>query len=50
MMLIDTSILVPIFRDKSGQRRERFKRLVRGQDYVLTRFTQLDVVKNWLKS
>ena len=44
-MLIDTSILVPVFRDKSGQRRKRFVQLVRGRDYMLTRFTQLELLR-----
>lgn len=41
MRLIDTSILLPVFRDKSGQARDRFRRYMRGSDYVLTRFTRL---------
>ena len=44
-MLIDTSILVPVFRDKSWQRRKRFVQLVRGRDYMLTRFTQLELLR-----
>ncbi len=44
-MLIDTSILVPVFRDKSGERRKRFVQFVRGRDYVLTRFTQLELLR-----
>jgi predicted nucleic acid-binding protein len=44
-MLIDTSIFVPVFRDKSGRRRERFRRLVRGVDFSLTRFTQLELLR-----
>ena len=44
-MLIDTSILVPVFRDKSGRRRDRFRRMVRGIDFALTRFTQLELLR-----
>jgi len=45
MMLIDSSILVPIFRDKSGERRDRFRRFLRGNDYVLTRFSQIELLQ-----
>ena len=44
MRLIDTSVLVPVFRDKSGGARERFRRYARGADYVLTRFTQIELL------
>ena len=44
-MLIDTSILIPIFRDKSGQRRDRFRRFLRGRSFHLTRFTQLEFLQ-----
>jgi predicted nucleic acid-binding protein len=44
-MLIDTSILIPIFRDKSGQRRERFSKFLRGREFVLTRFTQIELLQ-----
>ena len=44
-MLIDTSILIPIFRDKSGQRRDRFRRFLRGRSYHLTRFTELELLR-----
>jgi predicted nucleic acid-binding protein len=44
-MLIDTSILIPIFRDKSGSRRDRFRRFLRGRSYFLSRFTQLEILQ-----
>ncbi len=44
-MLIDTSILIPIFRDKSGSRRDRFRRFLRGRPFVLSRFTQLELLQ-----
>ena len=44
MRLIDTSILVPVFRDKTGQARDRFRRYWRGADYALTRFTQIELL------
>ena len=43
MKLVDTSILVPVFRDRTGGARDRFKRHV-GSDYVLTRFTQIELL------
>jgi predicted nucleic acid-binding protein len=44
-MLVDTSILIPIFRDASGRRRDRFRKFLRGRDFVLTRFTQLELLR-----
>lgn len=44
-MLVDTSILIPIFRDTSGRRRERFRKFLKGRDYLLTRFTQLELLR-----
>lgn len=43
MKLIDTSVLVPVFRDRTGAARNRFKRYV-GSEYVLTRFTQIELL------
>ena len=45
MMLIDTSILVPIFRDRSGRRRDRFRKFLGGADYMLSRFTQIELLQ-----
>jgi hypothetical protein len=45
MMLVDTSIFVSMFRDKSGRRRQRFRNFIRGRDYALTRFTQLELLR-----
>ena len=44
-MLIDTSILIPIFRDKSGQRRDRFRKFLRGKSFYLPRLTQLEILQ-----
>jgi predicted nucleic acid-binding protein len=44
-MLVDTSILIPIFRDKSGSRRDRFRRFLRGRDFSISRFTQLELLQ-----
>jgi len=45
MMLIDTSVLVPVFRDRSGERRDRLRRFLRGADFVLSRFTQIELLQ-----
>lgn len=45
MILIDTSILIPVFRDKSGRRREIFRDFLRGRTYLITRFTQLELLQ-----
>lgn len=44
-MLIDASVLIPIFRDKTGGRRDKFKRFLRGREYVLSRFTQIELLQ-----
>lgn len=44
MRLIDTSILVPVFRDKTGAARDRFRRYIRDADYAITRFTQIELL------
>ena len=45
MMLIDTSILVPIFRDRSGRRRDRFRQFLGGSNYMISRFTQIELLQ-----
>ena len=45
MILIDTSILAPLFRDKGTVRRERFREFLRGAEFVLTRFTQAELMQ-----
>ena len=44
-MLIDTSIFIPVFRDKSGKRRERLRSFLRGREFFLSRFTQLEILQ-----
>lgn len=44
-MLIDSSIIIPVFRDNSGTRRSRFRQFLRGRDFSLTRFTQLELLQ-----
>ena len=54
-MLIDTSVLVLLFRDRSGAVGHALKELLDGRDYYLTRFTQVELLqgardeKEWLK-
>jgi len=54
-MLIDTSVLVALFRDKSGAVSHALRDLLEGRDYFLTRFTQMELLqgardeKEWLK-
>jgi predicted nucleic acid-binding protein len=45
MMLIDTSLLVALFRDKSGKAHAGFKKAVGRSEYVLTRMTQLELLQ-----
>ncbi len=54
-MLIDTSVLVPLFRDRSGAVSAALKKLLEEQDFFLTRFTQMELLqgarheKEWSK-
>jgi predicted nucleic acid-binding protein len=54
-MLIDTSVLVAMFRDRTGAVAEALRELLEDRDYYLTRFTQMELLqgardqKEWLK-
>ncbi len=54
-MLIDTSVLVALFRDRSGAVTQGLRELLEGRDYYLTRFTQVELLqgardeKEWLR-
>ncbi len=54
-MLIDTSVLVALFRDRSGTVASALQELLEDHDYALTRFTQMELLqgarneKDWLK-
>ncbi len=54
-MLIDTSVLVALFKDRSGAVTHALRELLEGHDYYLTRFTQVELLqgardeKEWLK-
>lgn len=44
MMLIDTSVLIQLFRDDSGLAQANWRRLVRGKQFYLSRLTQIEVL------
>jgi predicted nucleic acid-binding protein len=54
-MLIDTSVLVALFRDRTGEVTQSLQQLLDGRDLYLTRFTQMELLqgareeKEWLK-
>ncbi|MBI4723634.1 MAG: PIN domain nuclease [Rhodomicrobium sp.] len=54
-MLIDTSVLVALFKDRTGAVTQALHELIGGRDYYLTRFTQMELLqgardgKEWLK-
>jgi predicted nucleic acid-binding protein len=54
-MLIDTSVLVALFRDRSGAVAHTLRELLEGRPYYLTRFSQMELLqgardeKEWLK-
>jgi predicted nucleic acid-binding protein len=54
-MLIDTSVLVPLFKDRSGAISASLKELLEERDFFLTRFTQMELLqgarheKEWSK-
>jgi predicted nucleic acid-binding protein len=45
MILVDTSIWIALFRDKSGQLQEAFQDRIRSDIYVLSRFNQLELLQ-----
>jgi predicted nucleic acid-binding protein len=45
MILIDTSVLVPLLREEGTGRRERFRDFMKGAEFVLTRFTQTELMQ-----
>lgn len=54
-MLIDTSVLIALFRDRTGAVAAALHELLEGRDYCLTRFAQMELLqgardeKEWLK-
>jgi hypothetical protein len=45
MILVDTSIWVALFRDKSGQLQKAFRDRISSDIYVLSRFNQLELLQ-----
>lgn len=48
MLLIDTSVWISVFRDRSGQVRQQLETLTADQEVLLTRFTQLELLQGSL--
>lgn len=48
MLLIDTSVWISIFRDRSGQVRQQLETLIADREILLTRFTQLELLQGSL--
>jgi predicted nucleic acid-binding protein len=48
MPLIDTSVWISVFRDRSGQVRQQLATLIANQQVQLTRFTQLELLQGSL--
>jgi predicted nucleic acid-binding protein len=45
MLLIDTSVWIGVFRDRSGQVRQQIETLIADRKVLLTRFTQLELLQ-----
>ncbi|MDJ0616573.1 MAG: PIN domain nuclease [Calothrix sp. MO_192.B10] len=48
MLLIDTSVWIAVFRDRSGQVRQQLETLIANRQVLLTRFTQLELLQGSL--
>ncbi|MDG2991646.1 PIN domain nuclease [Candidatus Synechococcus calcipolaris G9] len=48
MLLIDTSVWIDVFRDRSGQVRQQLETLIADRDVFITRFTQLELLQGSL--
>ncbi len=48
MLLIDTSVWITVFRDRSGQVRQQLETLIANRQVLLTRFTQLELLQGSL--
>ena len=45
MILIDTSIWIELFRDKSGRILQIFRKRIKNDYYAITRFTQIELLQ-----
>jgi predicted nucleic acid-binding protein len=48
MLLIDTSVWIAVFRDRTGQVRQQLETLIDNRAVLLTRFTQLELLQGSL--
>lgn len=48
MLLIDTSVWIDVFRDRSGQKRQQLATIIADLEILLTRFTQLELLQGSL--
>lgn len=48
MLLIDTSVWISVFRDRSGQVRQQLETLIAARQVLLNRFTQLELLQGSL--
>ena len=48
MLLIDTSVWISVFRDRTGQVRQKLETLINDRDVLLIRFTQLELLQGSL--
>jgi len=48
MLLIDTSVWISVFRDRTGQVRQKLEALINDREVLLTRFTQLELLQGSL--
>ena len=48
MLLIDTSVWISVFRDRTGQVRKQLETLINERDVLITRFTQLELLQGSL--
>jgi predicted nucleic acid-binding protein len=45
MLMIDTSVWIGVFRDRTGSVRAKLSALIGEQDYTLSRFTQIELLQ-----
>ncbi|RLD96818.1 MAG: PIN domain nuclease, partial [Aquificota bacterium] len=45
MILVDTSVWIDVLRDRKGEVVEAFRKIIGDDLYVLTRFTQLELLQ-----
>lgn len=48
MLLIDTSVWISVFRDRTRQVRQKLETLIKDREVLLTRFTQLELLQGTL--